>query len=148
MNRNIKKANKVHLLNKGTITCQNDKSAPLFSFAYLTTNNNYTFKHFNDSSEELACRKEFDKLLLLLSTTSWLDLIGRNKRQLGGYETIPIEQIAFSPANFHLSKDTKLLSFRFGSKDKYRMLGWRKDGCQALYIIGYDFDFSAYKHGS
>ena len=145
--KKFKQSNKPKLSNKGIITCQNDKLLPLFSFAHITRNSWYTFEYFKDSNAQLSCREELDQLFLELSKTSWLDLSRRRKEQFGGFETIPFGQINFYPDNIELTKDTKILSFRFGAGDKFRMLGYRIERCQAFYIIGYDFNHSAYLHG-
>ena len=47
-----------------------------------------------------------------------------------------------------LADDSKIIVFRFGKSQKYRILGVQcKDCASILYIIGYDWDFSAYDHG-
>ena len=47
--------------------------------------------------------------------------------------------------------DEKIYIFRFktaDNKNNGRILGFKKDRCPIYYIIGFDFDFSAYDHGS
>jgi hypothetical protein len=47
-----------------------------------------------------------------------------------------------------LSEDSKIIVFRFNNQ-KSRILGVRSQECNSiLYIIGYDWDFSAYNHGN
>ena len=89
-----------------------------------------------------------DVLLKELSQKTWLELSRRTKYQIGGFEKLRYDQINVSPVNLTMPKDENILSFRFGSADAYRLLGCRKDGCNVLYVIGYDFDFSAYDHGN
>ena len=118
-----------------------------FSIAYLTKNKNYNFEHFGSSRlrDELEARKALDELLQVLSCSSWMSILQRRKRDFGGVETLSARAIHFTPSDGTVSEDEKYLSFRFFSQ-KYRLLG-RKIG-SVLYIVGFDFDYSAYNHGS
>lgn len=128
--------------------CRNGTSMPLFSFAHITKSKEYNFYHFKDKyRNEYECRKKLDELLMVLSTTTWKDLMSRNKTQQGGFEILSYEKIKPKSPNLTLSNDSNIFVFRFGNSDEYRLMGWKKDGCQVLYVIGYDFDFSAYDHG-
>lgn len=134
---------------EGIATCNNDKAMPLFSFAFTTETKNYNFNYFNnDFRKELDVRQNLDRLLKEISSNTWVSLSSRSRYQLGGFETLSFDQVSCSPHNLTLAKDENIFSFRFGPADSYRLLGCRKHGCQVLYIIGYDFNHSAYDHGS
>ena len=63
----------------------------------------------------------------------------------GGFEKLPRARIQFRPS-WNLPEDENVLIFRFKSSD-YRMLCVKDKKREVLYIIGFDFDFSAYDHG-
>ena len=63
-----------------------------------------------------------------------------------GLETLSIEIINFEPNNYEFSKDQKVYVFRLNSQ-KWRMIGIKSGhNNDVLHIIGFDFNFSAYRH--
>lgn len=117
-----------------------------FCFRYITTNRGYTFNRFQkDFRRENTIRKELDELLLYLSNNSWQEVISCRKRSRYGYETIQYSRICFKanpPGQF--APDITVSVFRFCNQE-CRLLGvWEEP---VLYVIGYDFDHSAYNHG-
>lgn len=122
---------------------------PSFSFSYLTKNKSYNFRHFEkvcNIRQEAEVYRQLDKLLLDLSINRWVDIICRDKEGFGGYESLTYDRLYFSPNNLPLSSDTKISVIRFGNDDAYRLIGYWKN--PTLYILGYDFNHSAYDHGS
>ena len=81
-----------------------------------------------------------------ISRHTLLELRDRGKESFGGFEKLPRARIQFRPS-WNLPEDENVLIFRFKSSD-YRMLCVKDKKREVLYIIGFDFDFSAYDHGS
>lgn len=119
------------------------------SFELVTDDKNYTFHYFGKNiRENLSARELLDNLLIEISKNGLVELGLRNKSQLGGFEAIPLAQI--KPCIYkkiNLTPDTSLLVFRFSG---YRMITYKPSdsGNDVLYILGYDFNYSAYDHGS
>lgn len=123
---------------------------PWFSFRYMTQNSNYSLKYLDsldNNSREKTLKGLYTKLEEL-SKSSWLHW--NEKRKSVGTETISLDQLNFSAnsaANF--TNETKAYVFRFETyrgKHNGRIIGVKLSPCSVLHIIGYDFDFSAYKH--
>lgn len=81
---------------------------------------------------------------------TWKELQNRPKET--GYEMIPISEFKINfdklKKELKLSEDSKIIVFRFNNQ-KCRLLGVRSHQCSSiLYIIGNDWDYSAYNHGS
>ena len=75
---------------------------------------------------------------------SWLELGKESKKT--GFETILYSQLNFSPNGLELSNDTKLIIFRF-NKQNWRLIDYKSSNFKSvLHIIGFDFNFTAYKH--
>lgn len=149
-NRKLRSATETQKISKSkpniSATCLNDNKSPVFSFAHVTSNKNYCFDFFNNNRDNLECRKALDELLALLSNSAWKELSGRRKAIAGGFETLYFDFLNFQPQNIALKKDEKIFVFRFGKGDAYRLMGFKKECNCTLYIIGYDFDHSAYDH--
>lgn len=119
-----------------------------FSFGHLTTNKNFNFEFFSNNTHDLLAAKAaiLDRLQEL-SQKSWLYWQGLSKRQ--GIEMLLSDDIRFSPSGYSLSGDEKVIVFRFSfSGTDCRIIGVKKSPCSVFYIIGFDFDHSAYNHGS
>lgn len=123
----------------------------ILSFKYSINNKNYTIEKQTNSREK--CNKVIQKLfdrLEEISKLTWKELQNRPKET--GYEMIPISEFNINLANIkkclNLSDDSKIIVFRFNNQ-KCRILGVRSAECSSiLYIIGYDWDYSAYNHGN
>lgn len=94
-------------------------------------------------------KKLFERLEEI-SNLTWIELQNRPKE--ASYETIPISQFKIDLTSIkndlNLSDDSKIIVFRFNNQNA-RLLGVRSQECSSiLYVIGYDWDFSAYHHGS
>ena len=66
-----------------------------------------------------------------------------------GFEEIPFAQINCNPDKIILGKDTKICVLRFGKNNAngdYRLMGIFNNKDPIFNIIGFDFDYSAYKH--
>lgn len=118
---------------------------PAFSFRYLTRNNQYQFDYFSNQNDK-------DKMMSLLlervreiSEKPYTYWNGLSKNQ--GSEMIPYSEMKVNPNGLILSQDDKLIVFRF-NRQQYRIIGIRIESCPILYIIGFDFNYSAYSHGS
>ena len=75
----------------------------------------------------------------------------QNKPKSTGYEMLPIYQLNMEideqiRKELELTNDSKIIVFRF-NKQKCRMLLVQSRKCPSLlYVIGYDWNYSAYKH--
>ena len=121
-----------------------------FRFDRITTNKNYNFNYFKDKSEKLKSLAALFEKLQILTSKSLPDLT--LERKISGCETIPINNFkenarrAFMNSDI-VSSDSSLVIFRFASQ-KYRIICKTAiDDNSILYILGFDFDFSAYNHG-
>ena len=123
----------------------------ILSFKYSVNNRNYKIEKITKSKDRTnkTVQKLFERLEEI-SNLTWKELQNRPKET--GYEMIPISQFRINLENIkkdlNLSDDSKIIVFRFNSQ-KCRLLGVRSQECSSiLYIIGYDWDYSAYDHGS
>lgn len=123
----------------------------ILSFKYSIQTKKYTIKKVIQAKDK--CNKKMEKLfekLEEISKLTWNEL--QNRPRETGYEMIPISEFNINlediKRQLKLSDDSKIIVFRFGSQ-KYRLLGVRSQECSSiLYIIGYDWDYSAYDHGN
>ena len=142
-----KKIEKDNLEKQGRICAQ----FPTFSFRYITTNNHYNLDFFNDSDrrkKEETIHKLYERIEEI-SKQDWIYWGSLNKKS--GYETIPYSSIKFKKQGPVLTGDENIYVFRVKSgriSDEARILGYKEDGCPIYYIIGYDYDYSAYEHGN
>lgn len=115
------------------------KEHPAVSFRYVTNNNKYSLKKaLGDKEISLA----LVECIAEITSRSYEHFFSLPKGQ--GFETLPLYCINFSPNSLELSNDTKVIVHRF-DKGKKRLIGF-KDG-QVLYVIGIDYDHTAYDHG-
>lgn len=117
---------------------------PLFSFNYMTTNKNFNFEY-----KDKALVKKFSHLLIQKITElenkftiKQLFVLHNNKI----FESFCIGKIYFKPSGIIVSNDTKVYVFRV--TDNYRMICLYSDIAPIFHVIGFDFNFSAYDHGS
>lgn len=121
------------------------------SFEYSIKDKKHLIEMKTKAKEK--CNKIIENLfkkLQEISTLTWKELQNRPKET--GYETIPISEFKINFENIKqelkLSDDSKIIVFRFNNQ-QCRILGVRSKECSSiLYIIGYDWDYSAYNHGS
>lgn len=131
---------------RGSICTQ----TPKFSFTYLTSNSKYNFSYCDKEKETKgnllasAIIRKLDEI----SRETWQHWGALDKKS-GGYEKLDYSRIAFK-ANTKLTPDENVYIFRFKYKNcdgkDGRILGIREDACPVFEIIGFDFDYSAYKH--
>lgn len=146
----LKKQKQNLKLNRSIISEQpHCPKSPSFSFAYLTKNKRFNFESFsNDKSKRNAMQAELTKRLIEISQKPWFFWYDCGKNT--GIETIPFYEINFSPNGLDLTPDEKVIVFRFAS-GKCRMIGTKGklcSTCATYYVIGFDFNYSAYNHGS
>ena len=132
--------------NKETLLCP---LHPVFCFRYITQNSNYNFKYFkHDKRGNNEASIKLIEKLCEISRMSWDEFILLNKNI--GCEKIPITQLRFSASGEladSMTKDGSFISIRF-CKQNYRIIGIKEFNCPIFHIIGYDFDYSAYPHGT
>lgn len=111
------------------------------SFEYITKNDQYNLNYFN-KSKDIRNKSEFltnlFDIIQELTSNTFIYFMGKDRRKIG-FEKI--NDIKFSP-NIRISADEQIYSKRI--KNKYRMLFIFRNNI--IYIIGFDFDFTAYKH--
>lgn len=117
---------------------------PAISFRYLTTNNKYNFEYFKDDKEQENMLVSLSKRVADITAQTYEYWLGMRKYH--GCELLDFWQFkTMKPYGIDLSSDDKVYVFRFG-KQEYRICGVRFDKCPTLYIMGMDFDHSAYNH--
>lgn len=130
-----------------TLRGGNCPQVPAFSFAYLTTNNTYNLNYFSDDNDKRTAITNIHERLLEICQNNWRHWHLLPRQQ--GLEMIPSDGVNFSPSVKKMMPDEKILVFRMKgyAGNGARILGIREDSCPIYYIIGYDFNFSAYDHG-
>ena len=120
---------------------------PAFSFAHMTTNKSYTLDNFKDESIRRVTAGNILNRLIEICQKDWKHWFSLSKES--GAETISYNQVSITPSGKALTPDVKLIVFRLkGHAGKNaRMIGFREEACPIFYVIGFDFDFSAYDHG-
>jgi hypothetical protein len=120
---------------------------PVFSFRYMTTANKYTFKHFgNNMRDAHAAYESLHSRLYEISNHKWWHWYDLGYKSNGGLEMINAHQLRFSPAENSMLDDKKVIVLKF-YRGKYRIIGLKQENNDTLFVIGFDFDFSAYDHG-
>lgn len=156
MSRKIKDTPENKKFSKKSInskTCEVPDTSIFFSFQYITSDDHYNLNYLKKikSGKEKAIYFDLFSSLSSFSQSSWKELQLKRK-QSGGYETIEYGEMKESIANRlpkekNISDDTKLIVFRFGNN--YRMVGYKSNRCKAaMHVLGFDFDYSLYNHGS
>jgi hypothetical protein len=117
-----------------------------FSFQSVTGKQKHNLHFFDEKNGTEQIQKLFENLQDWSSQT-WNALAARSKRN--GFETIPLSEFKediSDQAGFPVSKDTKILIFRFGD---CRLACLKEEGnTPLLSVLGFDWDFSLYDHGS
>lgn len=139
--RDSVKINRLNILEKRGGACEQH---PAFSYQHLTTNKEYNFEYFKDKNERMRAQSAAIKRLEEISENEWKYWNTQSKNV--GLESIEYSGIYIIPKGIVLSPDPKIYVFRFCSQE-YRILGFRKESCPILFIIGYDFAHNAYNHG-
>ena len=144
--------NKVKFPNEPKSGCGQCENDILFEFEHITSNKRYSYNALIEKSKtDTTILKKYIELINTISVSTWAELSTINKKTIGGFETKCISDFHYKiwdNYNGDLSNDTKLYIFRFGNKDKYRMVGYKSPNCKrVIHILGFDLDFSLYDHG-
>ncbi len=121
----------------------------ILSFKYSIKDKKHSIEHiFKTKDNNKKIIKNLFEKFEELSNLTWKELQNRPKQS--GYETIPISEFRINLDNIkkdlELADDSKIIVFRFNNQNS-RLLGVKSSQCKSvLYIIGYDWDFSAYRH--
>ena len=122
-----------------------------FNFKYLTKNKAHNFAYFNgdmrkshDAYEALVERMQ----VLCCIDMNWAKQVGK----IAGCEPIPYKALSSSMQMICdgieiISKDSSLSVFRFSQNDYRLLCKTDLDHSNLLYVVGFDFDYSAYDHG-
>ena len=130
--------------------CRHDNNI-ILSFKYSVNAKKYTIEEVTKKSKE-KCNNLMYKLYEKFKELSNMKLLEfQNKPKSTGYEMIPIYQLNMEideeiRKELELTNDSKVIVFRF-NKQKCRMLLVQSRKCPSLlYVIGYDWNYNAYKH--
>lgn len=139
-------------LNYPGFVCGQDEDDILIEFGHITQHSNYSYNALEETNKtDTKAIDKLMKLLVLISSSTWTELSHRNKKHLGGFETLSLSDFkayVWEQLPILLSEDVKLYVFRFGNEDKYRMIGYKSSHCRrVLHILAFDLDFSLYDHG-
>lgn len=131
-------------------------SAPLisniaFSFKHLTNNKQHCFSYFRN--EMRNSHAAYEALVKRMQELCNIDMNGAKQMgKISGCEPMPYKELSetiqkICDGTGIISKDSSLSVFRF-NQNNYRMLCKTDiNHSNLLYIIAFDFDFSAYDHG-
>lgn len=121
---------------------------PWISFRFMTTNANYNLKLLSVGPMQESTLVGLYRRLQELSGNPWVYWTQQPKQS--GLETLSYGDLNFvAGPSAILSKDTTIYVFRFDTyqgAQKGRIIGYKNSPCSVFHIIGYDLDFSAYKH--
>lgn len=121
------------------------------SLQHLSKNKlrNFDFFSKKDLRTKTQALEQFLEFLQRLTSKTRLEISSLAKDNDCGFEEIPFAQINCKPDKITLGKDTKICIFRFGNNNangNYRLMGVFNNKDPIFNIIGFDFDYSAYKH--
>lgn len=148
-NKYIKSINDNNIITKsGSIV-----NYPIFSFKHITRNNKYNIKFFKKSKDK---QKAYGALFYLIGEVqqmTWKDFMSLPKEK--GMESMKSSELKFRPNDYNLTPDQKVVVIRF-YRQKYRVIGIKeripgaseKEGVDIFHVFGFDFNYSAYNHGS
>ena len=129
--------------------CVANNESIILSFKYSIKDKRHSIEHiFKTKDNNKKVIQNLFAKFQELSNLTWKELQNRPKQS--GYETIPISEFKINLDNIkkdlELADDSKIIVFRFNNQNS-RLLGVKSAKCKSiLYIIGYDWDFSAYQH--
>ena len=132
------------------LECRHDENI-ILSFKYSVNSKEYTIEKITKKTKE-KCNEIMYELYEKLKELSNVKLVNlQNKPKTVGYEMLPLYELNVVideriRKELGLTNDSKITVFRF-NKQKCRMLLLQSKKCPSLlYIIGYDWNYSAYKH--
>ena len=121
---------------------------PQLSFRYMTTNSAHSLKYLEKlkNAERIKTLDGLFQRFEELTKMSWERLMLLKKTE--GCETLTWNRIKFRGTNAS-TEEGKALVFRFDTwqgNGKGRIIGFKDSPCSAFFIVGFDFDFTAYDH--
>lgn len=123
----------------------------ILSFKYSVKSKEYTIEKITKKTKE-KCNDIMYELYEKFKELSNMRLIEfQNRPKSIGYEMIPLYEFNMvvdenTKRELDLTNDSKIIVFRF-NKQKCRLLLIQSRKCPSLlYVIGYDWNYSAYKH--
>lgn len=121
-----------------------------FCFQHITSKKKYGMEYMFSNKVNNRVYKDLLNFIYSISQSNWTELKTKGKDS-GGYETLQLGTLKHDISDSYdttLTKDTKLIVFRFGG-NKYRIIGYKNKSCTPNFnVLGFDFDFSLYNHGS
>ena len=121
------------------------------SFCYLSKNKTRNFGFFGSKNirQKADAFEQMLSFLQRLTLKTRADIAEIAKDRDCGFEMLDNEIVNCTPNGYQFSENDKVTVFRFGDNGNggnYRLLGFFENNSPVLYIIGFDFDYSAYQH--
>lgn len=128
-----------------------EESCISVSFRYLSNNKRRNFDFFGDKRlrEKNRAAEQFFSFLQRLTGKHRLEIMKLPKDVDCGFENLRFSTVNCTPCGCNLPVDKLISVFRFGDNGNggnYRLLGFFESNSPVLYVIGFDFDYSAYPH--
>lgn len=117
---------------------------PIFSFKHLVINKEYNFSKIPENELKDFCKLLIETIQKLETQYTTKSLFSMKKSNI--FESFSIERLKFKPTTLKYSNDTKVYIFRVTSD--YRMICIFSDVAPIFHVIGFDFRYNAYNHGS
>lgn len=132
------------------LECRYDENI-ILSFKYSVNSKEYTIEKITKKTKE-KCNEIMYELYEKFKELSNVRLVDfQNKPKSVGYEMLHLYELNIVideriREELELTNDSKIIIFRF-NKQKCRILLVQSKKCPSLlYVIGYDWNYSAYKH--
>ena len=121
------------------------------SFRHLSNNKRRNFDFFGDKRwrEKARALEQLFSFLQRLTAKRRIELMALPKEVDCGFENLPYSRVNCTPTDCVLSAETLISVFRFGDNGdggNYRLLGCFEENTSVLNVIGFDFNYSAYRH--
>ena len=123
----------------------------ILSFKYSVKTKDYTIEKITKKSKEKCNDIMYELYEKFRELTSMKLVDFQNKPKTTGYEMLPLYEFNVAideelKEELELENNNKIIVFRF-NKQKCRLLMVQSKKCPSLlYVIGYDWNYSAYKH--
>lgn len=121
------------------------------SFCYLSKNKARNFEFFGSKNvrQKTDAFEQLLSFLQRLTAKTRADIAEIAKDRDCGFEMLNNGIVNCAPNGYRFSENDKVTVFRFGDNGNggnYRLLGFFENNSPVLYVIGFDFDYSAYPH--
>lgn len=152
-NKKLKQQQKHNKISIPQTEDMSERQEITISFKYLINNKKYTFDYFNASEKDnqLSTMIGLYNRLTELTKRTWHECQLLRKGVPNGFEKIYRNSLNVNIDNKDVLKHEKLYVVRFDTfmgTNKGRIIGFKEKNNPTFYIICFEFDYSAYNHGS